>query len=324
MGSPPTIGGTFFGGVTEDSGAIVTGTLTEAANIWGDTWSINSGAAYGSVSINASGVWSYDLDDTNATVNALTTGQALTDTFVVLVTDARGTDIQVITITINGVSCFAAGVLIETEFGPRDCASLQPGDQIWTQDHGLQPVRWIGRRQVRAAEMAQNDKLRPVRIRAGALGAGLPQRDLVVSRQHRLLVASGVVEEVCGTREVFLPAIRLVGRPGIDLTEAAQGVKYIHLLFDRHQVIMAEGAPSESLLLGEEALQMLSQDARDEIDLMFQGTARRQQLAVPARMIPQRRWQQSVIERSAAEALLPPGYARGRGQWPAARARAAR
>lgn len=311
----PNIRGTITGSILEDGGAIVSGALTDIGNLSANTWAINSGASFGAVSINASGVWSYDLDDTNATVNALKFG-TLTDTFVVRVTDALGSDTQLITITINGVPCFTAGTLIETEFGPRDVATLKPGDLIWTQDEGLQPLRWLGRHKVRAADMAETDTLAPVRIRAGALGGSLPWRDLRVSRQHRMLVSSDIAAKVCGAAEVLVPAIRLVGLPGIALDVSGQEVEYIHLLFDCHQIVLAEGAPSESLLLGVEALKMLPEAAREEIAALFPDAQARATLGRPARIIPDRRWQKSLVARSKTVALLPRGFGRKQGGAP--------
>ncbi len=307
----PNITGTVTGSVLEDSGAVITGALSEG-NGFANTWSINSGASFGAVSISSAGVWSYDLDDTNATVNALSAGQTLTDTFVVRVDDARGSDTQTITITITGVPCFTAGTLIETIGGPRDCASLVAGDLVWTRDNGLQPLCWIGRRMVGAPEQVENDKLRPIRIAAGALGAGLPLRDLWVSRQHRMFVSSDIAHQVCGAAEVLLPAIRLVGLPGITIEAKIEAVEYVHLLFDRHQIVFAEGAPTESLLLGPEALRMLPVEAQEEIEVLFPKAAELACLAVPARMIPQRRWQKTLIARSKAAALLPQAFGRGR------------
>lgn len=44
---------------------------------------------------------------------------------------------------------------------------------------------------------------------------------------------------------------------------------YIHILFDDHEIIFAEGAPSESLLLGAEAKRAISVEAMEEINLIF-------------------------------------------------------
>ena len=61
---------------------------------------------YGSIVINADGTYTYTLDNTNSTVNALKPGEALKDTFSYAINDGAGTDKttawSVLTITING------------------------------------------------------------------------------------------------------------------------------------------------------------------------------------------------------------------------------
>ena len=81
----------------------------------------------------------------------------------------------------------------------------------------------------------------------------------------------------------------------------------------QHQVIFAEGAPSESLLLGPEAWRMLPIEAREEIELLFPKAAQRASLARPARVIPERRWQKTLVAESKAVALLPHGFKHGFG-----------
>lgn len=266
MGSPPNIGGVISGAVTEDSGVVISGALTETANIWGDTWSIQSSAAYGTVSINPStGLWTYDLDDTNALVNALDGGQTMTDTFVVRVTDAVGSDTQTITITITGVYCFAAETLIETAHGARPAAEIRAGDLVRTVDHGMQSVRWVGQRQVSLAEMIAKPGLQPIRIAAGALGDGLPRSALTVSRQHGIRLSLPMAELVAGTSEVLVRACALTALPGIGQILPQDGVTYVHLMFDQHELLMSEGVVSESFFPGEQALAMLAPAERAEV-----------------------------------------------------------
>ena len=97
-----------------------------------------------------------------------------------------------------GVPCFAAGTLIRTERGEVRVEALVPGNRVVTADNGLQPVRWVGVRRLDAGVLDQHPALRPVRIRRGVLGAGLPVADLVVSPQHRVLVRSANSAEVAG------------------------------------------------------------------------------------------------------------------------------
>jgi hypothetical protein len=81
--------------------------------------------------------------------------------------------------------CFSPGVLIRTETGARPVESLAPGDLIWTLDHGFRPLGRLLTRRIGAAELASDPALRPIVIRAGALGPGRPARDPRVSPQHR-------------------------------------------------------------------------------------------------------------------------------------------
>ncbi len=166
--------------------------------------------------------------------------------------------------------CFCAGTLIETETGPRAIETLRPGDRVRTLDHGLQPLRWIGRRDLDATALAAAPHLAPVRIRAEALGRGLPRHDLLVSPQHRILLRSAIAERMSGAREVLIGAKHLIGYPGItQMPPGAGPVSYLHLLFDRHEVVFANGAEAESLYTGAQALRSLTRAARAEIFELF-------------------------------------------------------
>jgi hypothetical protein len=108
-----------------------------------------------------------------------------------------------------------------------------------------------------------------VRIRAGALGQDLPATDLVLSRQHRVLVRSRIAQRLFGAAEVLVPAVKLTDLPGIEIVTAPETVEYWHILFDEHHVVFSNGAPTESLFTGREALKAVSPEARDEILLLF-------------------------------------------------------
>lgn len=169
----------------------------------------------------------------------------------------------------SSVVCYASGTLIATEHGPVAVHCLRVGDKVMTVDRGLQQVRWVGCRRITAADMARNPALRRVRIRAGALGEGLPKRDLLVSQQHRMLVRSKIAGRMFGSHEVLVAAKKLVGLPGIDYSEDIRETTYCHFLFNRHELVFAEGAQTESLLTGPQAIQALHHAARAEIFAIF-------------------------------------------------------
>lgn len=166
-------------------------------------------------------------------------------------------------------ACFVAGTLIETPDGPRPVEEIGEGDLVVTRDHGLQPVRWSGGRRFDARLLAMNPHLVPIRIRKGALGSGLPERDLVVSPQHRMAVVGWRVELMFATSEVLVSAKALVNDATIMRDVGAQTVEYRHLLFDRHEIIFAEGSETESFHPGETAMSSLEADVRTEILEIF-------------------------------------------------------
>lgn len=291
MGSP-TIGGDTTGTVLEGSGAIVTGDLDDVNPFTDDnddTWSISSAASYGTATINpTTGAWSYDLNDANPVVHALQPGDTLTDIFTVRMLDADGrADTQDITITINGAVCFARGTLIETANGRRPIERLTPGQQIMTLDHGAQPLRWIGEMTFDAGQLQRDETLCPVVIEAGALGPGCPSRTLSVSRQHRMLARGPAVRQVFDGDEVLVPAIRLVGLPGIAVDRNCTAITYYHILFDAHQIVFANGAPSESFLLGRQALRTLSPENLARIAALYPEINDPDFAPCPARPLPQ-------------------------------------
>ena len=182
--------------------------------------------------------------------------------------------------------CFAAGTRIRTAAGEVAVEDLEVGDTVDTRDSGVQPIRWIGRRSLSAADLADNPKLRPIRIRAGALGPGQPARDLVVSPQHRILVRSSIAQRMFGTPEVLVAARQLCQIDGIDIANDLTEVTYVHLLFDAHEILFSNGAETESLYTGPEALAAVGPAAREEIFALFPELMTRDYRPHPARSLP--------------------------------------
>lgn len=166
------------------------------------------------------------------------------------------------------VMCFTPGTRIATPQGERRIETLKPGDMVVTRDNGAQALRWIGQRTLGPAELAADPALQPIRIRQGALGHGLPERDMMVSRQHRMLMTGPRAELLFGDEEVLVRALHLTCLPGVQAVRRAE-VTYIHMLFDRHEVVMADGAWSESFQPGERTLGGMEAGARDELFKLF-------------------------------------------------------
>lgn len=172
------------------------------------------------------------------------------------------------------IPCFTLGTLIETAEGPRRVESLQPGDLVLTLDDGLQPLRWIGQRVLSARALAADPSLRPVVLAPDALGANLPDAALAVSPQHRLLFQGAGCELHFGEDEVLVPAAHLVGQPGV--ARGAGPVTYVHLMFDRHQVVRTHGVWSESYQPGARTLASAGSAQRDELFRLFPDLSRGQ------------------------------------------------
>ncbi len=166
------------------------------------------------------------------------------------------------------VPCFTPGTLIATPKGERKVEDLNVGDRIITRDNGLQVIRWVGARDMSGEELAIDEHLRPVLIREGALGKGLPERDMMVSPQHRVLVANDKTALYFGEREVLVAAKHLTDMDGVDVVEVSHTC-YIHIMFDQHEVILSDGCWTESFQPGDLSLAGVGDESREEILELF-------------------------------------------------------
>lgn len=163
-------------------------------------------------------------------------------------------------VTVDSVPCFVAGTLIRTPGGEVPVEMLQPGDLVLTQDEGAQPLRWIGRRRVMAA-----GDFAPIRIAAETFGT---HRELLLSPLHRVLIRDSLAELLFGEREVLVAARDLVNDRSVRRIEGGE-VEYVHILFDRHQVVFSEGLPTESFLPGPQTANSFEAEIVDEICALF-------------------------------------------------------
>ncbi|MGH1578029.1 Hint domain-containing protein [Planktotalea sp.] len=183
--------------------------------------------------------------------------------------DAGGAVINTATYSqIEQVICFTPEANIMTPRGPRRADSLQIGDKVITRDNGPQELAWIGQKTLNVGNMIANPDLAPVTIAAGALGNGLPERTLFLSPNHRVLMQGEMNRILFDTPEVLLAAKHLVGRPGIT-QKVPNSVTYLHMMFENHEVIMSEGAWSESFQPATHALQGVESSQRDELFSIF-------------------------------------------------------
>ncbi len=132
-------------------------------------------------------------------------------------------------------ACYLRGTRLRTGRGDVAVEALAEGEMLLTASGRAAPIRWIGRRRYDAALAAASPTLHPILLRAGSLGPGVPARDLRVSALHALFIEG-----------VLVPAMLLVNGVSI-LREAPRGaVEYLHVELDRHDIVLAEGAPAES------------------------------------------------------------------------------
>ncbi|PCJ07201.1 MAG: 2,3,4,5-tetrahydropyridine-2,6-carboxylate N-succinyltransferase [Rhodobacteraceae bacterium] len=198
------------------------------------------------VTLNADGTFSILNDN----------GVEETNTFSYTVADDLGnTDVGFV--EVNTTPCFVAGTLIDTIDGPVPVEELEPGMQVHTRDHGLQPLRWIGSSQRRA-----EGRDAPVVFAAGALGS---HHRIALSPNHRVLITSEQADLLFGQPEVLVKAKYLVNDHSIRVQADGRPVTYVHLLFDQHEIICGNGLESESYHPSEETLEAFDAETRAEV-----------------------------------------------------------
>ncbi len=133
-------------------------------------------------------------------------------------------------------ACYAAHTRIATPAGTQAVGTLRIGDALLTATGLVRHIRWVGRRSYAGRFLAANPQVQPIRFRAGCLGGGLPHRDLLVSPDHAMLLDG-----------LLIPARCLVNGSTIVHDHVAR-VDYVHVELDSHDILLAEGAPSESFM----------------------------------------------------------------------------
>ena len=263
-GADNIAGGTGHDAITVDQGDTVTGgsgddtfTLQDADSTGSGAISVTGGEdgeTVGDTLVLTPDVSKDDITYTNTDDDA----GGLSGSF----TMGDGPDSTVVTFSeIENIICFTPGARILTETGEQPVETLQPGDRVVTRDNGIQQIRWIGRRSVPG-----HGRFAPVLIAPAALRGA--RRPLLVSPQHRLLFEGYRAELLFGQSEVLVAARHLID--GHHVRSAPRGmVSYIHLMFDRHEIIFADGAATESFHAGETGIAAVSGSGREEMFALF-------------------------------------------------------
>ncbi|WP_339692922.1 Hint domain-containing protein [Celeribacter baekdonensis] len=162
------------------------------------------------------------------------------------------------------LSGFGPGVMIETAEGPQPVEWLRSGDLLLTRDQGYQPLLWAGR-----SALNETNVTNPVRIFAGALGERTPERDLILSPDHHILLSAPQIEVYFAESEVFVPVSDVATEAEIAFAIPNPQYAYCHLLMKEHEVLLAEGIWIESLFPDEDTLSMLPPKSADHVRAML-------------------------------------------------------
>lgn len=243
------------------------------------------------VDINLPSGW--EIVQTTSTPLAGETPQAYYNGFVVV--DDTGIQRGTITVLANQfeLPCFAEDTTIRMSDGTEMLVqTIQPGDSVQTLGGAAQNVLWVGKRKLSKFELDTKPELLPIKVSRGSLGPSMPNEDLFVSPQHRLLVRSSVVYRMFEEAEVLVPAKLLLEAKGIEAFTPTNGITYYHILLESHAVIWANGAEAESLLLGPEARSIFTAQQAAEIEAKDLGDN-----SALARLVPPNKRMKKLIER---------------------------
>jgi hypothetical protein len=164
-------------------------------------------------------------------------------------------------ITEDQIACYCRGTLIATERGEVPVEALAIGDPILTASGRLRPIKWIGRRSYCGRFIMGRKDILPICFKAGSLADGVPRRDLWISPHHAMAFDGVLIE-----------AKDLVNGVSIVQAEDVDEVEYFHVELDSHDVILAEGAPSETFV--DDDSRLMFHNAH-EYAALYPGEARR-------------------------------------------------
>jgi Hint domain len=140
-------------------------------------------------------------------------------------------------------NCFLRGTRISTAKGEAPIEDIELGDLLMTDRGQPLAVKWIGTRHFKLNNPAGKkwpEAFLPVRIARHALDGRTPRADLYVSPAHCLFVDG-----------LLIPASHLINDVSIvhAMPEGVEEIEYFHIELQTHEVIYAEGAAVETLLV---------------------------------------------------------------------------
>lgn len=189
----------------------------------------------------------------------------------------------------EALSALVAGTLIDTPEGPRLVETFVAGERVTTLANGSRPLVWVGRRRLLPVEIMACPGLRPLALPAGIAGNDRP---LHLSPRHRVLIDDWRAEVYFGEDRVLVAAEALAdpgdSRPGVP----PDGLDYVMLLCDRHEILLADGALTESFHPGDGGLAALTVAERAEVTAL-----------VPEAELLRRRSAYPIIRNTEARAM---------------------
>jgi hypothetical protein len=232
----------FDGATVQISGGrfVGDGDVLSVTNAGGVLWSYNPTSETLTLSGNDS-VQAYEQALQSVTFNSTNSdptnnGADSTRTITWTVTDAYSSSTTV-TETVDLTPCYRRGTLIEAARGQKSVEELNIGDKVRTASGKLRPIKWIGRRSYAGRFVMGRKDILPVCIKSGALTDNVPARDLWVSPNHAMFLSGVLIE-----------AKDLINGVSIVQAEAVETLEYFHIELETHDVIIAEGALSETFI----------------------------------------------------------------------------
>ena len=166
------------------------------------------------------------------------------------------------------IPCFTSGAIIATPRGGVPVETLKSGDRVITRDNGIQTLTWVGKKRLDHVQLQALEALRPIHIAAGALGNNHPETDMLVSPAHRMLIVSDLARLHFGQAEVLVAAKDLCDMPGVSVSEKPY-VTYHHFMCETHELVLGDGAWSESFQPADFSIKGLDAAQREELFALF-------------------------------------------------------